>query len=129
MRGSVDLRLSKDAEQDLRGLGRLERRLIPQVIKDQLVAPSSADVALIDPDNFREWSVERETSSPLTSQRLQWLGMRIGKNVVLVRQEGSPDGGEFGGYVARILPASTPNLLRLLHADEEEVAAKSSGSH
>lgn len=107
MRGTVQLRLSDKAAQDLRDLGFLERRLVPQAIRDQLVAASQSDVETLDEASVKKivpQAVQQASTPLLSSQNSTWLSLRIGDYRAIVRPERSEETGDFGAFVAAIVP-------------------------
>jgi hypothetical protein len=111
VRGTVDLRFSQQAADDLRRFGFLDRRLIPQVIRDQLVAASRPEVEPLDdtsvnrlvPPAVKDESIPLWASQDSAAVTSPWLAVRIGDNVAVVRPQRSGETGDFGAFVARIV--------------------------
>ena len=104
MRGSVELTLSQDAQDALKHVGRLQRGLITQAIRDAIVAPylSNVEVLQSDSDYARGWTSAEGAPPSRDSLRPAVWRVRVGDYNATVRVSRTGEPGRFVGSVTNI---------------------------
>jgi hypothetical protein len=110
MKGSVDLRLTSQAEEDLKHFGRLTRRLLQVVIRDQLVASSGAGLTVV-PDPMSSELAEDVEPLPFESDASRWYSMPLTHDYVAIVRPFRDGSDSPGAVVARVIDNGTLESL------------------
>lgn len=118
MRGSVELTLSPDAQDALNNVGRLQRGLITQAIRDALVAPQLSNVEVLQSDSadVRGWTSAQGAPRSTGSLRPALWRVRVGDYDVTVRVSQTDEPGKFVGSVTTIEPTAKLSATHLERA-------------